>query len=63
MQDRNLTSSPRKRGPIATGAFCYPGRSSIFHLKLLGVWVPAFAGTTLSYATRLLASAALTRAR
>jgi hypothetical protein len=63
MEDRALTASPRSRGPIATGVFCHPGRSSIFHLKLLDVWVPAFAGTTLSYAMRLLTSAALTRAR
>ena len=40
-------SSPRTRGPITTGV-CGLGWSSHTALKLrgLGVWVPAFAGTT-----------------
>src|SRR6266446_8552810 len=42
-------SSLRKQGPITTGG-CDLRKSlySVLQRKILGVWVPAFAGTTLS---------------
>jgi len=40
-------SSLRTQGPITTGAVVVRGAGSIVRLTILGVWVPAFAGTTL----------------
>ena len=42
-------SSPRKQGPITTGRHCLDniGHERVSHHNRHGVWVPAFAGTTL----------------
>jgi hypothetical protein len=58
-----LPPSLRTQGPIPRGLDLRHDAERLSSNKYRWLWVRAFAGTTLDYALRLLASAALTNAR